>query len=82
LKTIDPGDIVAAQAILESFLESMTFAMYSSVVGIFLSVCFTVLNTFLSFNNLHLGLVDKFTQSLELIWKDTNTSPVKEQAFA
>lgn len=82
LKTIDPGDIVAAQAILENFLESMTFAMYSSVVGIFLSVCFTVLNTFLSFNSLHLGLVDKFTQSLELIWKDTNTSPVREKAFA
>jgi len=55
LKAIDPGNIVAAQATLENFLESMTFAMYSSVVGIFLSVCFTILNSFLSFNNIYLS---------------------------
>ena len=71
LKTIDPGNTVAAQATLGNFLESMTFAMYSSVVGIFLSVCFTILNAFMSFNSMYLGLVDRFTQSLELIWKET-----------
>ncbi len=71
LKTIDPGNIVAAQATLGNFLESMTFAMYSSVVGIFLSVCFTIMNAFMSFNSLYIGLVDRFTQSLELLWKET-----------
>ncbi len=73
LKTIDPGDVAAAQATLGNFLESMTFAMNSSVVGIFLSVCFTITNAFLSLNSTYLRLVDKFTQSLELIWKETNT---------
>jgi hypothetical protein len=72
LKTIDPGNIVAAQTTLGNFLESMTFAMYSSVVGIFLSVCFTILNAFMSFNSMYLGLVDRFTQSLELLWKETS----------
>ena len=72
LKTIDPGNIVAAQATLGNFLESMTFAMYSSVVGIFLSVCFTITNAFFSLNTIYLVLVDKFTQSLELLWKDAN----------
>jgi len=72
LKTIDPGNIIAAQATLETFLESMTFAMYSSVVGIFLSVCFTILNTLMSYNSVYLSLVDKFIQSLELMWKETN----------
>jgi hypothetical protein len=72
LKTIDPGDIAAAQLTLSNFLESMTFAMNSSVVGIFLSVCFTIVNAFLSLNTTYLGLVDKFTQSLELIWKETS----------
>jgi hypothetical protein len=71
LKAIDPGNIMAAQATLESFLESMTFAMYSSVLGIFLSVCFTVMNAFMSFNSVYLSLVDRFTHSLELLWKDT-----------
>ncbi len=70
LKAIDPGNIVAAQATLENFLESMTFAMYSSVVGIFLSVCFTVMNAFMSYNTLYLSLVDRFTGSLELLWKE------------
>lgn len=72
LKSIDPGNIAAAQATMGSFLGSMTFAMYSSVVGIFLSVCFTVMNAFLSFNTLYLNLVDRFTGSLELLWKETN----------
>ena len=71
LKAIDPGNIIAAQSTLANFLDSMTFAMYSSVLGIFLSVCFTVLNAFMSFNSIYLNLVDKFTQSLELLWKDT-----------
>ena len=72
LKAIDPGNVVAAQATLGNFLESMTFAMNSSVVGIFLSVCFTIMNTFLSLNSVYVRLVDKFTHSLELIWKETN----------
>lgn len=73
LKEIDPGDIVAAQATLADFLGSMTFAMYSSVVGIFLSVCFTILNAFTSLESVYLGSVDRYTQSLELLWKDTNS---------
>ncbi len=72
LKAIDPGNVMAAQATLGQFLESMTFAMNSSVVGIFLSVCFTIMNTFLAVDSVYLRLVDKFTHSLELIWKDTN----------
>ena len=73
LKAIDPGNIMAAQSTLGNFLESMTFAMYSSVVGIFLSVCFTVMNAFMSYNSMYLSLVDRFTQSLELLWKDSNS---------
>jgi hypothetical protein len=73
LKTIDPGNLLAAQATLETFLESMTFAMYSSVVGIFLSVCFTVLNTLMSYNGVYINLVDKFINSLDLMWKETNS---------
>ncbi|NNF99038.1 MAG: hypothetical protein HKM93_06645 [Desulfobacteraceae bacterium] len=70
LKMIDPSDVAASQTTLRLFLESMTFAMYSSVVGIFLSATFTIMNSFLSFNAVYLRLVDKFTQSLELLWKD------------
>ena len=72
LKAIDPGNFVAAQATIGNFLGSMTFAMYSSVVGIFLSVCFTVMNAFMSLNTMYLNLVDRFTGSLELLWKETN----------
>lgn len=82
LKAIDPGNIVAAQVTLENFLQSMTFAMYSSVVGIFLSVCFTIINAFLSFNNIYLSLVDKFTHSMELLWKETNSNLSQGSALA
>ena len=82
LKAIDPGNIAAAQATLSDFLESMTFAMYSSVVGIFLSVCFTVMNAFLPFNTMYVNLVDRFAQSLELLWKDTNSKEEQTRQFA
>jgi len=56
LKTIYPGDVVTAQATLGNFLESMTFAMNSSVVGIFLSVIFTILNAFLSHSSFSMAV--------------------------
>ena len=77
LKLIDPSDVAGSQMILRNFLESMTFAMYSSVVGILLSVLFTLCNTVFSFNATYLKLVDKFTQSLEIIWKDTNMNKLR-----
>ncbi len=82
LKTIDPGNIVAAQATIENLLQSMTFAMYSSVVGIFLSVCFTIINTVFSFNTIYLSLIDKFSHSMELLWKETNSNFSNEGALA
>jgi hypothetical protein len=74
LKAMDPGNVTAAQATLGHFLESMTFAMNSSVIGIFLSVCFTILNSFLSVNSLYVKLVDRYVHSLELLWKDTSNN--------
>lgn len=77
LKLIDPSDVAGSQVILRNFLESMTFAMYSSVVGILLSVLFNICNSVLSFNAIYLKLVDKFTQSLEILWKDTNMNKLR-----
>lgn len=77
LKLIDPADVAGSQMILRNFLESMTFAMYSSVVGILLSVLFTICNSVFSLNAIYLKLVDKFTQSLEILWKDTNMNKLR-----
>lgn len=57
----------------------MTFAMYSSVMGIFLSAIFSFMNASMSNNAVYLRLVDKYTQSLELIWKDAKQNRIHMQ---
>ena len=62
--------------------------MYSSVVGIFLSVTFTVINTIFSPASDYLGFVDKFENSLDALWlnavrnkqkiENLNDSEIKE----
>lgn len=79
LKTMDPSNVAASQETLSYFLQSMTFAMNSSVIGIFLSVLFTIVNTVFSLNANYTSLVDKYILSLELLWKDVNALAPKDE---
>lgn len=72
LATLDPKDVVAAQAILGDFLNSMAVAMNSSVFGILLSVLFNILNATLSVNATMMKSRDKLSQSLSLLWQEAH----------
>jgi len=77
LKTMDVTDIDSASATLNRFLSSMGFAMMTSVIGIFLSIAFTIFNTIFSFYGIYNDILESYTNSLEFIWKEslpTNSS--------
>ena len=71
LKNMDPGNIDLAKSTLGFFLDNMAYSMNASVVGIFFSVCFTVINAAFSAKALHAECVHKLLHSMELLWRDT-----------
>lgn len=68
LRGIDPANYEATQRTLTEFLGSMSFAMYASVVGILMSILFTVMNTVLSMRSTQLQTFERYTQALDLLW--------------
>jgi hypothetical protein len=70
LKYIDPANVQAAKSIMGFFLDNMAFSMNTSVVGIFFSVIFTLINTLYSPRSSYQESVHKMLHSLELLWKD------------
>lgn len=82
LATLDPKDVVAAQAILGDFLGSMALAMNSSVFGIVLSVLFTLVNSIMSVNSNMLQTRDKLSQCLALLWQESNAPDEKRNQRA
>jgi hypothetical protein len=59
------------QMALEGFLNSMAYAMSSSVIGISLSVLMTVVNTAFSCHVKFVNLVDDFKDGLKFIWNES-----------
>lgn len=79
LATLDPKDVVAAQAVLGNFLDSMAIAMNSSVFGILLSVLFSIINAILSVNATMLKTRDMLSQSMSLLWQEAHAAEDKRE---
>ena len=65
---MDVTDSVASKEVMDTFLSKIAFAMNTSIVGIMLSVLMTIINTWLSPDNLYYSLVTKFTAAIEILW--------------
>lgn len=70
LRTIDASNLAETKETLSRFLETMTFAMTSSVVGIVLSIVFTVLNSVLHLDSTRRRTLDRISGALDLLWHD------------
>ena len=53
---------------MDAFLARVAFSMSASVVGIMLSVSLTIINTFLSPERSFIGAINRFENSLEMLW--------------
>lgn len=70
-------DVEGAKQIMDTFLTQISFSMSTSIIGIILSVCMTFLNTLFDPEKVFIKTVNKFENTMELLWDscETNTLP-------
>lgn len=73
LQEIDPAKPEEAQAVIQSFLSHVTFAMMSSVMGILLSIAFTIINAVMATRSAQQQIFDLYTQCLDTLWHSASS---------
>ena len=81
LKGMDPSNLEATKTVLGVFLDQMAFSMNTSIMGIFLSVCFTLINTLFSPKNLQKEAFTRYSHNLELIWRNSTSFHAKGGSY-
>jgi hypothetical protein len=73
MSATDPSQ---SQQIMDVFLSGVATSMGASVIGIFLSVCTSLYNTAFNPERLHVDIVDRFENSLDLLWNYAHSNEV------
>lgn len=68
---MDPTNAEVAKSTMGFFLDNMAFSLNTSVLGIFFSVCLTIVNNVFSTKQLEKECVHKLLHGLELLWQET-----------
>jgi hypothetical protein len=76
LSGMDLNDPEKTKAIMDHFLVDVSLSMGASVTGILLSVMMTVINTAFSPERLFVDIVDRFENSLDLLWNYSHSNEV------
>jgi hypothetical protein len=71
---MDLTNMELSKQIMDQFLYEISFAMNSSIIGIFFSVVMTFANTFWSPDKVFVEMVDRFEASLDLLWYRSNNN--------
>ncbi len=74
LGQMDLANMELSKTIMDSFLVEISFAMNSSIIGIFLSVMMTIVNTAFSPEKVYIDIVDRLEGSLDLLWYRSNNN--------
>lgn len=73
---MDIQDPEKTKAIMDRFLVEIALSMGASLVGIFFSVLMTLVNTIFSPDRLFVDIVDRFENSLDLLWNRAHSNDV------
>lgn len=68
LGQMDLSNMEVTKQIMDQFLYEISFAMNSSIIGIFFSVITTFANTLMSPEKVFSEMIDRFEASLDLLW--------------
>ena len=79
LGKMDVTDVESTSTMLSLFLNNMAFAMTTSILGMFLSLVMTLLNTTLSPYATYVDVIDIYKNSLNFIWKECVTGKKTER---
>jgi hypothetical protein len=83
LSGMDLNDPEKTKMIMDQFLAEVAMSMGSSLMGIFFSVCTTLLNTWYSPDRTFAETMERFENSLDLLWNyaHSNEVPVDNKPF-
>ncbi len=73
---MDMNDPEKTKVIMDRFLIDVALSMGASVTGIILSVAMTIINTIFSPERLFSDIVDRFENSLDLLWNYSHSNEV------
>ena len=76
LSAMDLNDPEKTKLIMDHFLVEISLSMGASITGIFLSVMMTIINTIMSPERLFEDIVDRFENSLDLLWNFSHSNEV------
>jgi len=79
---MDVQDPQKTKAIMDRFLVEIAMSMGASLLGIFFSVLMTVYNTILNPDRLFVDIVDRFENSMDLLWNRAHTNEVPSDLSA
>lgn len=68
------NDIEGAKLIMDNFLLKISFSMSTSIVGIVLSVCMTLMNTFMSCETVFMETVERYENELDILWNMSSSN--------
>lgn len=73
------SDIEGSKLIMDNFLLKISFSMSTSIVGIVLSVCMTLCNTFLSCEKVYVDTVERFENELDFLWNMSSSNKLPNE---
>ena len=73
---MDLTDIEGTKLVMDNFLLKISFSMSTSILGIILSVFMTVTNTILSPEKLFTEIVDRYENSLDILWNRSQNNDI------
>jgi hypothetical protein len=76
LGAMDLNDPEKTKHVMDQFLVEISLSMAASITGIFLSVLMTLVNTAFSPERLFVDIVDRFENSLDLLWNYSHSNEV------
>ena len=76
-------DLENTRNTMDRFLQEISFAMKTSIVGIVFSLAMHIFNTLFSPDRIYVSMVDRFETSFDLLWyrSDNNYFPQNERDF-
>ncbi len=80
---MDLNDVEGTKAIMDGFLNEISFAMASSIVGIAFSLSLHIFNVVMSPERVFVSLVDRFESTMDLLWyrSDNNEVTIENDKF-
>lgn len=73
------ADVEASKLVMDNFLLKISFSMSTSIIGIILSVCMSLANTFFSCEKAYMETVERLENELDVLWNMSSSNKLPSE---